>query len=159
MNFLHLHSPLAGGFLTGKFTSSTPSDALKGTRFQEGVAIGGVFRRWYDKPIWHDANAKFRSLCNEHGITMPEAALRWITYHSQLIEGDAVILGASRVPQLTTAMEQIKKGPLPETLVNELNTLGESLKRDAAGIVRVEAVPETAQRHQNAQKEAKEAEA
>lgn len=90
---------------------------------------------------------------------MPEAALRWITYHSQLIEGDAVILGASRVPQLTTAMEQIKKGPLPETLVNELNTLGESLKRDAAGIVRVEAVPETAQRHQNAQKEAKEAEA
>ena len=90
---------------------------------------------------------------------MTEAALRWITYHSQLTEGDGVILGASRVPQLTTAMEQIKKGPLPETLVNELNTLGESLKRDAASIVRTEDVLEAGQRYQKAQKEAKEAEA
>ena len=156
-NIMNYHSPLAGGFLTGKLTPSTTPSALEGTRFAAGSAMGTFYRNWYDKPIWHDTIVKLRSLCDEHGVTMPEAALRWIMYHSALKAADGVIVGASRVSQVTSAMEQIRKGPLPEVLAKELGTLGESMKGDAAAIVSLEPTSQTVQNYlQKTQKEAKE---
>lgn len=54
-NRFHFHSPLAGGFLTGKLTRSNPTQDLKSARFEilDGNPLGKAFRHWYYKVSMH----------------------------------------------------------------------------------------------------------
>ena len=63
------------------------------------------FREWYDKPELHGAMKKLRALSDESGIGMDELSLRWIVYHSILSDEDAIIVGASKVSQVSKAKE------------------------------------------------------
>ena len=60
-------------------------------------------RNRYWKPTFFAALEVIRGACDSAGITMANAALRWITHHS-LLKGatdDGIIIGASSAKQLT----------------------------------------------------------
>ena len=65
---------------------------------------------------------------------MAEIALRWISHHSMLKRehGDAIIIGASKVEQLQSNLDDLDKGPLPNDIVEVLNGLWEGCKGSAA---------------------------
>jgi len=107
------YSPIAGGFLSGIYTQGTQ---VAGTRFEEGNSAGAFYKRMYDKPVMHEAMRKLQECCNSHGLSLVEAALRWLCYHSALGSADGVILGASKEEQVKHNMEAISKGPLVEAV-------------------------------------------
>ncbi|KAK5163450.1 uncharacterized protein LTR77_010632 [Saxophila tyrrhenica] len=117
-------SPLAGGFLLANFTAD---GVQAGSRFAQAAN----FRGWYDRPSMHEAVKRLRQMAAEAGVGMDELALRWIVYHSALSDKDGVILGASRIQQLENNLAQIKKGPLEEGVVQQLNELWEGVKHEA----------------------------
>ncbi|KAI0385477.1 Aldo/keto reductase [Hypomontagnella monticulosa] len=119
------YSPLGGGFLTGKLTQGT----AQGTRLAS--AYGSHFARWYDKPEFHDAVKKLLDVTEPLGIKHSEAALRWLAYHSDLGENDGIILGATKVEQLKANLEDLKKGPLPQDVLDVIAAIGEAI--DAIG--------------------------
>ena len=57
------------------------------------------------------------------GLPTDELSLRWLMHHSQLQDGDVVILGASKVSQIEHSMENLRKGPLETGVPAELNSL------------------------------------
>lgn len=50
----------------------------------------------FDKPDVHAAMLRFCDACEKAGMTSTEVSLRWLMHHSELGDGDALILGASR---------------------------------------------------------------
>ncbi|KAJ7821009.1 NADP-dependent oxidoreductase domain-containing protein [Mycena olivaceomarginata] len=118
---LYVYNPLAGGFLTSRYTRDK-SDFELGDRFNPGGALAQHQRARF----WNEANFKaldlLRAAIAPHGITESEAALRWLAHHSALKKelGDAVILGASGKKHLEENLEALDKGPLPEDVVAAL---------------------------------------
>ena len=66
-------------------------------------------------------------IASEHGIDGHGAGLRWTIYHSalQAAFGDSVIIGASSPGQLTSNMDSIEEGPLPQDLAEAMSALYE----------------------------------
>ncbi|KAL9002192.1 MAG: hypothetical protein Q9188_004862 [Gyalolechia gomerana] len=121
-------SPLAGGFLTGNFSLGND---LEGTRFAEGNVMGVHYRPMYDKPVLHTAIRKLHAFLQPRGVTMAEAALRWIFYHSSLGPQDAVIFGATKTAQIELNMSQIEKGPLTEEITDMFDKTWDEVKGSA----------------------------
>ena len=107
----YAYNPLAGGMLTGKYTSidETPSEG----RF----ALRKTYSSRYWKKSFFDAVDILRAACGEGNIV--EAVFRWMAYHSALdgTRGDAVIIGASSLSQLQQNLSALDKGPLPDAVV------------------------------------------
>ncbi|KAJ5091236.1 hypothetical protein NUU61_006106 [Penicillium alfredii] len=118
------YSPLAGGFLTGRATRGD----IEGTRFAPGNQVFGRLNTMYDKPEMHAAITDLQDTIEPLEITGSEACLRWIYYHSILREGDGVILGASKIPQIVQNVEHLAKGPLPEEVVLKIDSLRDQLR-------------------------------
>ncbi|KAF1961699.1 Aldo/keto reductase [Byssothecium circinans] len=132
------HSPLGGGFLTGRLTFKSSEDDVKGTRLESGTEL----REMYDKPAFHAAVRRLEELGKEDDISVNEAALRWLFYHSKLDggpilreEGDAVIIGPRTPEQLKTYEEAYINGPLPGGFVKEFDSIWEGVKEDAKALV------------------------
>jgi aflatoxin B1 aldehyde reductase len=97
---------LAGGFLTSHYTRNqiefNDSERLDPNRKQ-----GQLHRLRY----WNEPNFKaldlLRPVIALHSITEIEAALRWLTHHSELRKefGDAAIVGASSTKHLEENLE------------------------------------------------------
>jgi aflatoxin B1 aldehyde reductase len=109
--FDNTFSPLAGGFLTGRLTAGD----VDGTRF--AATPNSPLRTKYDKQGYHKVISDLQALLGPHGITLPEATLRWLRYHSALKEGDGILLGASRTSQLERNVGDIGYGPLADDIV------------------------------------------
>lgn len=109
----YAYNPLAGGLLTGKYSSV--DDKPQDGRF----ALRKTYPGKYWKPSFFDAVGIIGQACAVHGIPMAEAALRWLAYHSKLSKerGDAIILGASRLSQLQENISSVEKGVLPDDVV------------------------------------------
>ncbi|CAI6336714.1 unnamed protein product [Periconia digitata] len=133
------YSPLAGGFLTGKLTLAKDEEELKGTRFEVAQTNipGMIYRNWFDKPSMHDAVRKLAKACEPHGVSVAEASVRWLVFHSSLVgwEGSGVIIGPSRLAQYEMYISSRSQGKLPEDLVGEIEGLWEGVREDAASIV------------------------
>ena len=87
----------------------------------------------------------------KHGITLTEAALRWLQHHSQLTPDDRVIIGASKLAQLEQSMgarydkvvaqsssqhaytDPSEKGPLPDGIVKLLEDAHSITRRGRDG--------------------------
>ncbi|KIM97230.1 hypothetical protein OIDMADRAFT_130744 [Oidiodendron maius Zn] len=117
------HSPLAGGFLTGRFTAGD----IEGTRFDESSHAAPTLKKLFDKKELHDAIFKLTETLQPLNISKTEATLRWICYHSKLGSQDGVILGASKLDQIVMNVESIGKGPLPENVVSIMDGLWKTL--------------------------------
>ena len=123
------NSPLAAGVLTGKLTAGT----TEGTRFAKGNAVGEGLRGIFDKPEIHQAVGRLTTVLGPLGIGSVEAALRWLYYHSLLGEGDGIILGASRAEQIVQNVAAIRKGPLPEEVVQSVEDIWKVLSEVPGG--------------------------
>ena len=53
-------------------------------------------------------------MCEKHGLTLGEVALRWMSHHSLMsrVHADAVIIGASSTKHLEQNLVDLEKGPL-----------------------------------------------
>lgn len=77
----------------------------------------------YEKEVWHDAVRSLDQTLQSAGISKIEAALRWLSFHSQLGPEDGIILGASKLEYLDLNVTAIQKGPLPESIVASMDKL------------------------------------
>ncbi len=66
---------------------------------------------------------------SRHGLSMIEVALRWLVHHSELNikdgGNDGIVIGVSRLEHLSTNLDSLEKGPLPEDIVESLNRVWE----------------------------------
>lgn len=123
-------NPLAGGMLTGKHRAiaSVPTDG----RFAEM----SYYKDRYWKESYFAALDQISEACEAEGITMTEASLRWIMQHSQLNgdEGDAVIIGASKLEHFHQNIEYCEKkgeaAQLPKALLDAFDKAWSLTKAD-----------------------------
>jgi aflatoxin B1 aldehyde reductase len=118
-----VHSPLAGGFLTGRMTRGD----VAGTRFDPGNIAFKGYSSMYDKPEMHAAITDLQDTIEPLQISGSQACLRWIYYHSMLGNGDGVILGASKISQIVQNVEDVSQGPLPIEVVRKIDSLRKRL--------------------------------
>lgn len=100
-------SPLAGGYFSK--TSNQLRQPAPGTRMDAMEHFSNMFVNDTSLEL-HD---RLQVVCEEEGVTMKEATLRWLMHHSILCEQDGVILGGSSVDQLEENVRACKGGPLP----------------------------------------------
>jgi aflatoxin B1 aldehyde reductase len=107
------YNPLAGGLLCGKYESF---DKIPQTgRFADMPG----YRDRYWKKTYFAGLSLVREACAEAGISMTDAAIRWLLFHSGLDAGagDGVILGVSTLAQLQQNAAAVEHGPLPAPIV------------------------------------------
>jgi voltage-dependent potassium channel beta subunit len=94
-------SPLAGGFLTGKYNAGIPA----GTRLS--LKGYGWLRKRYEGPAAEEKAAKVKKLArlaSDLGITQPQLALAWCLKNPRV---STVITGASRPQQVVENMKSL----------------------------------------------------
>ncbi|PTU23115.1 hypothetical protein P175DRAFT_0499669 [Aspergillus ochraceoroseus IBT 24754] len=118
-----VYNPLAGGILSGKYKTKDiiPSEG----RYSDQSTAGSRYRERYFRDGTFDALAILEPVVQEHGLTLPETALRWIHHHSALNMKDngrdGIIVGVSSFSQLESNIKDILKGPLPAAVVEALD--------------------------------------
>ncbi|KAI8814988.1 NADP-dependent oxidoreductase domain-containing protein [Cladochytrium replicatum] len=126
----YAYSPVAGGFLT-----KTREQLIEGAgRFvDDGVLVNKIYRDTFVKPWYLDFVDKWAKISDESGISKSELALRWIVHHSALKgdHGDGVVIGATSMVQLQGNIDGLKKGPLPEAVVTQIEAAWDDIKQSA----------------------------
>lgn len=94
----YAYNPLAGGMLSGKHTKTSAAKLDEG-RFNKDSFWGQKYRERYMQDIQFDAVAIVQAACDQAGISLSNASLRWLIHHSNLSphRADAIIIGASRL--------------------------------------------------------------
>jgi len=120
---LVIYNPLAGGIFSGKYTSAK---VPKEGRYSDTAKSGGMYRTRYFKNATFDALRLIEPVVQKHNLTMVEVALRWCVHHSALrmVNGgqDGVIVGVSSFDQLESNLRDLEKGPLPEEVIEVLES-------------------------------------
>ena len=119
-------NPLAGGMLTGKHKHF--EDTPQPGRFARLKS----YRERYWKKSYFDAVDHIKNLADIEGISMAEVAYRWLSYHSCMDESkdDGIILGASRIEQMTQNLNALSNGPLPGNILDALDEAWTMAKPD-----------------------------
>ncbi|HSB12983.1 MAG TPA: aldo/keto reductase [Bryobacteraceae bacterium] len=102
-----VYNPLAGGLLTGKQQREAP---IPGTRFDNNQLY--LDRYWH--PAYFDAVDRLGAIAASVGRSLVSLALNWLLHHSP---ADCLILGASRLDQISENLRAAEEGPLPEDAV------------------------------------------
>lgn len=120
-------NPLAGGMLSGKHQHF--EDAPEPGRFARLES----YRKRYWKQSYFDAVDEIRKACELEGIPMVEAAYRWLCNHSCLdaTKGDGILLGASRLEQMTQNITAAQKGSLSQSVLDAMDAAWEIAKPDS----------------------------
>lgn len=126
---LYAFQPLAGGFLTGRY-SRDQTEYEPGSRFDPKIMQGKLHRGRYWNDTYFDALDAIKEVSQKRGLAIAEVALRWLKHHSQLSEakGDAIIVGASSVKHLEENLVDLEKGPLPEEIVDIIESVWPTVK-------------------------------
>ncbi|KAF7297905.1 Aldo-keto reductase [Mycena chlorophos] len=124
-------NPLGGGFFkfTGRYTG-VDSETPGGTRFDPKTLFGQAYRHRYWNDTYFTALQSIQAVGDNHGLTLAEIALRWVSRHSLMKpeQGDAVIIGASSLAHIEQNLVDLEKGPLPEDVVKALDDAWASVK-------------------------------
>lgn len=120
-------NPLAGGMLTGKHQHF--EDAPQPGRFARLES----YRKRYWKQSYFEAVTAIKEACEAESIPIVEAAYRWLVNHSYInaAQGDGILLGASRIEQMTQNMAAAKKGALPQSILDAMDAAWEIAKPDS----------------------------
>lgn len=123
----YAYNPLAGGLLTGRYTSF--GESPKEGRFTNRPN----YQKRYWKKSFFEAVKFLKDACELHGISLIEGSYRWMAYHSMLNDdrGDAIIVGASKLNHLKQNLDSVKSGPLPQDLVNVFETVWDITRGDS----------------------------
>jgi aryl-alcohol dehydrogenase-like predicted oxidoreductase len=105
-------SPLAGGFLSGKFTREGSEESGRRTTFDFPPV---------DKARGFDVLDVLRTIADRHGATVPQVALAWVLSHDIVT---SVIIGARTRTQLDDNLRTVDLTLTPE----DLTTLDEASK-------------------------------
>jgi aflatoxin B1 aldehyde reductase len=108
------YNPLAGGLLTGKYSSK--AETIPQGRFRDNP---NYLPRFFT-PANLDAVSLIQEACLEANITLVQATYRWLLYHSALTAEDGILLGASSVAQLQENLDAAcpqDETPLPDTVL------------------------------------------
>lgn len=121
-----VYNPLAGGLFSGKYTSlSTTSVPSEGRYSNVDGEVGDLYRKRYFKDATFEALRIVEPVAKQHGLSLLETAVRWLTHHSALNikdgGNDGIIIGVSSQTQLEQNLEIVEKGPLPEDVVKALD--------------------------------------
>lgn len=117
-----VYNPLAGGLLTGK---QSPDAPVAGSRFDGNSMY--LNRYWY--PQIFNAVEELRVIAGAAGRSMVSLALNWLLHHT---DTDCVILGASKLDQLTANLAACEEGPLPEEALTDCDAIWARIKGVAA---------------------------
>lgn len=107
----YAYSPLAGGYFSR--TASELREPPPGSRMDKIKIFKSVYI--------NDTSLKLQEIltkaCDEAGVKLKDATLRWLMHHSALASQDAVILGASSTEQMEQNLKSCEGEPLPESVV------------------------------------------
>ncbi|CAL5871204.1 uncharacterized protein PFLUO_LOCUS5451 [Penicillium psychrofluorescens] len=117
-----IYNPIAGGLFSGKYkTHDVPAEG----RYSDASSTGANYRKRYFKDANFEALSVIEPVVEKHGLTMVETALRWVHHHSELkmdnAGRDGILIGVSSFEQLESNLENIRKGPLPQEVVEALD--------------------------------------
>lgn len=123
----YAYNPMAGGLLTGRYGKF--EDAPEDGRFTHRPNYRG--RYW--KQSYFEAVDLLKAACEKNGLTLIEGTYCWLAYHSMLDERrqDAIIIGASRLQHLLQNMETLKRGPLPEEVLEAFEKAWDLCRADS----------------------------
>ena len=122
----YAYSPLAGGiFVKGVDEVLKPE---KGSRFD---VMSGSFGTMYLGEEMMQGVKVVAQRCQESGISLLEATIRWFRWHSGLGDGDGVILGVSRLAQLEQTVQFLEGEKLDEGVAGAFEELWAKLKGKA----------------------------
>ncbi|KXS12724.1 Aldo/keto reductase, partial [Gonapodya prolifera JEL478] len=114
----YAYNPLGGGFLTGRYSKEEFAEVEKRSRFDDKRKN---YRARYFNDSTFAALEVVRTVSESQSFSMAEVSLRWMNHHSALSKerGDSIIIGASSVHHTIANLDDLDKGPLPETLPAE----------------------------------------
>ena len=123
----YAYNPLAGGLLSGRYGKY--EDAPEDDRFTHRPN----YQNRYWKKSFFEAVDLLKEACAKEEVSLVEAVIRWLLHHSMLNgdRGDAVILGASKLPHLQQNLEAAEKGPLPRSLTDTFEAAWQHCRADA----------------------------
>jgi aflatoxin B1 aldehyde reductase len=127
----YAYNPLAGGLLTGRYTSL--QEIPKYGRFAKNTTLGGRYLDRFWHPSYFEAMKVFQEACTAANISIADASFRWMAYHSMLetSRGDAVIVGASSLGHMNSNMAACASTePLPQAVVNAADKAWNMCKND-----------------------------
>ena len=117
-------SPVGGGILAKPILEIMKP--AKGTRYDQMRQFGDIYLT--DQIVSQLKNVQQK--CDEEGVPLMEATMRWFMHHSPLREEDGFILGASTEQQIDRSLSACEKGPLPESLVNAWEEMWREVGKD-----------------------------
>jgi len=94
------YSPLAGGFLTGKYQVQAPVEG----RFLQGK-MGKVYKKRYQDSNFSGIAGEFTALAKAEGVHPVSLAIAWVRSHPGVT---APLIGARNTEQLKPALDSLK---------------------------------------------------
>jgi aryl-alcohol dehydrogenase (NADP+) len=101
------YNPLAGGLLTGKHRTGTPTE---GTRFTLGRA-GGMYTERYWQDRMFESVESIRAVAEDAGTPMTTLAVQWVLANPVIT---SPIVGASRPEQLAASLAAVESPIAPD---------------------------------------------
>ena len=98
------YSPLGGGLLTGKFTTSARADGSR-------LTTNAMYQKRYQETIYYEIAERFAAHAQERGIHPATLAVAWAAAHPGVT---APIIGARNVDQLTASLASVDVEMTPE---------------------------------------------
>ncbi|KAI9687657.1 MAG: hypothetical protein M1820_010414 [Bogoriella megaspora] len=114
-------SPLAGSYF------SRPIEQLRNPTQGSRMDDMKQFQQLYINDVSLELLEELTNACDEEGLTVKEATLRWFMHHSVLGKEDGVILGGSGA-QIEENLKACEKGPLPESVVSVFQSMWKRYK-------------------------------
>ncbi|KAJ7167040.1 NADP-dependent oxidoreductase domain-containing protein [Mycena filopes] len=128
---LYVYSPIAGGLLTK--TSAQLRGGVDAGRFSKGDGMEPLYGPLYNKPSYYTALDLWAEAAKEAGCSGAELAYRWVAYDSAVDGkyGDAVIFGASKLPQVAPTIEWLKRGSVGEKAKAKIDEIWKVVEHEA----------------------------
>ncbi|KAG7007769.1 hypothetical protein G7Y79_00008g024070 [Physcia stellaris] len=117
--------------LTGKFVNNEHA----GTRFADDNPLGKFAQQLFGAEDLQQAMSNFDLKSKSHKSSSIEVAIRWIAHHSALSHEDGIVIGASKIEHIQNTISMIKKGPLPEEILEITEDLWNAVKAGRSEII------------------------
>eukprot|EP01119_Soliformovum_irregulare_P011603 TRINITY_DN2925_c0_g2_i2.p1 TRINITY_DN2925_c0_g2~~TRINITY_DN2925_c0_g2_i2.p1 ORF type:complete len:330 (+),score=126.69 TRINITY_DN2925_c0_g2_i2:110-1099(+) len=126
----YAYSPLLSGLLN--YRNQADATNNPNSRYNNAF-MQQLYGGQYFKPSILKALEKLHEISEKFHFTANEIALRWIFHHSQLNaeDGDAIIIGASKISQVESNLKDFQAGPLPQEISDFLEKSWKEISVDA----------------------------
>ena len=116
-----IYNPLAGGLLTGRYSSAADAQTGRFATFNNAQQ----YRDRYFNDALFAAVERFSAIADAAGMPLAELALRW-TLSRPVVQ--SVLLGGSKVSHLLANIDAARKGALEGAVLEALDEVGAELR-------------------------------